>query len=189
MVATMKVYCDFAGAVNAPGTQQDADALGPPQIRFKYADNNTIDNADPIPIPPAGTNRSRWKHIYLQCSVAPDTQIDNMKVYTDAGGFGTGITVLVGDGTQTKTSISDAGYDLSDTADEVLTGHDTVSATTDMFTYTSGAPRTVSISEATNIIDAIGESTDYIVLSMEVINTASPGDLTDENLTYEYDEI
>jgi len=189
MVATLQVFCDFGGTVNTPGTQQNADALGPPQIRFKYADNNTIDNADPIPIPPSGTNRGRWKHIYLKCSVAPDTQIDNMKVYTDGAGFGTGITVLVGDGTQTKTSASSAGYDPSDVADEVLTGHDTITTTTDVFTYTSGAPRTVSISETSNIIDAINETTDYIVLSMEVINTASPGDLTDENLTYEYDEI
>lgn len=189
MVATIDVYTDFGGANDAPGTEQDTDGLGPPNIRFKYADNNTIDLNDPIPIPAAGTNRSRWKHIYMFCAVAPDTQIDNVKVYTDGGGFGTGITVNVGDGTQTKTDASSAGYEVSDTADEVLTGHADIAAVTDFFTFTSGSPRTVSISESGSVIDAVNETTDYIVLSMEVINTASPGDLADETITYEYDEI
>lgn len=189
MVATMDVFTDFAGANNAPGTLQDTDPLGPPNVRFKYADNNTIDLNDPIPIPSAGTNRSRWKHMYIRCAVAPDTQIDNMKIHSDGAGFGTGITVNVGDGTQVKNSGSSAGYEVSDVADEALTGHADIATVTDFFTFTVGSPRTISISEAGSIINLATETSDYVVLSMEVINTASPGNLTDETITYEYDEI
>lgn len=189
MVATLLVYTDFGGAVTAPGTKQNADALGPPQLRFKYADNNTIDTADPLPIPSSGTTRSRWKHIYLKVSVAPDTQINNMKVYTDTTGFGTGITVLSGNEAVVNTLAADTGYDPSDVADELLTGHVIIVTTTNFFTYSSGAPKTIGISEAGNILNAINEETDYLVLQMEVINTAAPGDLVNETITYEYDEI
>ena len=189
MVATLLVYTDFGGIVDAPATKQNADASGPPQLRFKYADNNTIDTADPLPIPPTGTTRSRWKHIYLKVSLPPDTQINNMKVYTDGVGFGTGITVLSGNETPINTLAGDGGYDPSDVADEVLTNHVDITATTNFFTYTSGSPKTISISEVGNILNAIDQETDYLVLQMEVINTASPGDLVNETITYEYDEI
>lgn len=190
MVAIVDVYTDFGGAVNAPGTKQDTDPLGPPNVRFKYADNNTIDLNDPIPIPAAGTNRGRWKHMYVKIGATPpDTQIDNIKIYTDGTGFGAGITVLNGDGVQANTLAADAGYDVSDVADEVITGHDTVAASTDFFTFTSGSPRSVGITEAGAILNAVNEESDYMVLSMEVINTASPGDLADETITWEYDEI
>ena len=43
MVATMSVYYDFGGTNDNPGTEQDIDALGPPRLRFKDADNATID--------------------------------------------------------------------------------------------------------------------------------------------------
>ncbi len=188
MVAVVDVYLDFGGTDNTPGTEQDTDGLGPPNIRFKRADDATIDANNPMPIPAAGINYSRWKQIYLYCATAPSTQIDNVKFYTDGGSFGTGITLYVGDGTQTKNSGSDAGYDVSD-ANEVITNHTDVAAKTDLFSYTSGSPRTISISESGNIINAIGETTDYLVLNMEVDNTASPGNLADETWTWQYDEI
>lgn len=188
MAAEFSVYLDTGGTDNNPGTSTDTDALGPPNIRFKQADNPTIDSNDPIPIPSSGTEYSRWKQIYLYCDTAPSTQVDNIKFYTDGSGFGTGITVKVGDGTQTKNSGSSAGYDVSD-ANEVITNHTDVATATDVFTYTSGSPRTVSISESGNVIDAVGETTDYLVLSMEVTSSASPGNLSDETFTFQYDEI
>lgn len=189
MVATIDVYTDFGGAVNAPGTKQDTDPLGPPNARFKDADNNTIDLLNPLTIPAAGNFRSRWKHFYMRVAVGPDTQIDNVKIYTDGTGFGTGITVFAGNETPTNTSASDAGYDVSDVSNEALTNHDSITAETDFFTFTSGSPKTVSISEAGGVLNAVGEETDYVVLQMQVANTASPGDLADETITYEYDEI
>lgn len=188
MPATVSIYYDFGGTDNSPGTEQDIDGLGPPTLRFKQADDATIDTASPMPIPAAGTNYSRWKQIYLFCDVAPDTQIDNVQIYTDGGGFGTGITVNVGDEFPTKNSGANTGYDVSD-ANEVMTNHTDITGSTDLFGYTSGSTLTGSISEAGGVIDLAGESSNYFVLQMEVINTASPGDLTNETITIAFDEI
>ncbi len=188
MAAVFNVRFDFGGTDNNPATEQDTDGLGPPNIRFKQADDATIDSNNPMPITAATTEYSRWKQVYMYCATAPSTQCDNFKLYTDGGGFGTGITVNVGDGVQVKSSTADTGYDVSD-ADAVMTTHTDVAAVTDLFSYTSGAPRTCTISEAGAIINAIGETTDYVVLQMAVIDTASPGNLTDETITFQYDEI
>ncbi len=188
MAAVFNVNFDFGGTDNTPGTEQNTDGLGPPNIRFKQEDDATIDAVDPMPIPAAGSEYSRWKQVYLYCATAPDTQVDNVKLYTDGGGFGTGITVNVGDGVQVKNSGADTGYDVSD-ANEIMTNHTDVAAVTDLFSYTSGAPRTCTISEAGTIINAIGETTDYVVLQMVVGSTASPGNLADETITFQYDEI
>jgi len=71
----------------------------------------------------------------------------------------------------------------------VLTTHDTISAITDFFTFTSGAPRTVTISEAGNIINATNEKCNYVVLQLEVTDTAVPGVQATETVTWLYDEI
>ena len=189
MAAVFDVFYDFAGTDNTPGTEQDTDALGPPNIRFKQADDATIDNQNPIPIPTAGTEFSRWKQIYLKCATAPDTQVDNIKFYTDGAGFGTGITLNVADQFPVKNSGADTGYDVSD-ADAVMTTHTDITSSTDAFTFTSGSPLSgPTISEAGSIINAIGETTNYLVLQAEVISTASPGNKPDETLTFQYDEI
>ena len=189
MAADLSVYFDFGGTDNNPATEQDTDGLGPPNIRFKQADNATIDTNNPIPIPAAGSEYSRWKQLYLYCDTAPSTQVDNIKFYTDGTGFGTGITMNVGDQFPVKNSGSNAGYDVSD-ADEIMTNHTDITSMTDAFTYTSGAPLSgPTISEAGAIIDGIGETTNYLVLNMAVGSTASPGDLANETLTLQYDEI
>jgi len=190
MVAAFNVNIDIAGADNAPGTEVNTDPLGAPNIRFKYADDQNIDVNDPIPIPTAGTNRSRWKSTYLVCTTAPDTQVDNVKVYTDTGDFGTGITVQVGDQFPLKSDVVNTGYDVSDTADEAVTGHTDITTQSDLFSFSVGSPMNgPSISEAGSIINAINETTNYFVMGMDVISTASPGDKTDETITIQYDEI
>ena len=70
-----------------------------------------------------------------------------------------------------------------------MTTHANITAKTDAFSFTSGSPKTVTISEAGNIIDASGETTNYVVGQMDVADTASPGDLADETWTFQYDEI
>lgn len=193
MPAVFNVYYDFGGSDGDGnvGTEQNTDGLGPPNIRFKRADNATIDSANPIPVPASGTNYSRWKQIYLYCATAPSTQVDNIRFYTDGSGFGTGITVKVGLQFPTKNSGSDAGYYVSDTDDEeMVAGHGGLTSSGDVFGYTSGSPLSgPSISEAGNIINAIGETTNYLVLQMEVASTASSGNLVDETFTFQYDEV
>ena len=171
MAADMSVYFDFGGSDTAPGTEQDTDALGPPRMRFKTADDATIDLVNPIPIPAAGTKYSYWKQIYLYATGAPATQVDNVKFY------------------------SDAGYEIAtgtpgDTGDEMVAAHASLTGSTEVFgNYTSGAPKDVTISESGQIIVDIGDTSDYVILQMEVISTASPGTLSSETLTFRYDEI
>ena len=191
MVATVAVFVETGP--NATPVPTDTSALGPPNIRFKTADDSVIDANNPIPIPTSGTNRSFWKSIFLQATGGTFTQIDNVKFFTDGTGFPTGITVFVGDETPTKNSGSTAGYDQATgtvgTNGNELTTHSFITAKTDAFSFTSGSPKTVTISEAGAIINASGETTNYVVAQMDVADTASPGDLADETWTFQYDEI
>ena len=193
MVAVFNIFVDFAGSVNSPGSQVNVDSYGPPSVRLKTNDNATIDSVDVIPIPSSGTNYSYWKHIYMKCATAPSTKVDNVKFYTDGGNFGTGFTLKVGTETPTKTHSSSAGYDPATgtpgTTGDVITDHDSVTGSADAFSFTSASPKTLSISETSSQIDAINETTDYLVFQLEVIQTASPGDLADETMTIKYDEI
>ena len=194
MAAVMDVYFDFGGSDTSPGSEQDTDALGPPRMRFKTNDNATIDLVDPVPIPAAGTKYSYWKQIYLLCGTAPATQVDNIKFYTDGGGFGAGIAVKVGDETPNKTNASSSGYEIAtgtpgDTGDEMVAAHAGLTGSTDVFSYTSGSPKSVTIGESGNIINLANETSAYIILQMEVTNSASPGTLSSETFTWRYDEI
>lgn len=190
MVAAFNVNFDFGGTDNAPGTEQDITGLGPAELRFKQADDATIDSNDPMPIPTSGTEFSRWKQIYLVCTTAPDTQVDNVRFFTDGSNFGTGITVRAGDQFPLKADLVNTGYDVSD-ANAVMTTHTDITSSTEVFAnFTAGSPLAgPTISEAGAIIDAINETTNYLVLQMEVISTASPGNLADETFTFRYDEI
>jgi hypothetical protein len=194
VTATLQEKLDTGGSDGNPANQDVIDALGPPRIKFKTADNKTIDNVNPIPKPAAGTNYSFWKSIYLRCSVAPSSQCDNFKYYTDGGGFGTGIALKIGTQHPVKTSISNAGYEVAtgtigETGNEMVAGHAGLSASSDLFGYTSAAPKSVTCGEAGNIINAIGETTNYILLQAEVINTASAGTPSNETFTWKWDEI
>jgi len=192
MTATVAVFVETG--LNATPVPQDTTGLGPPNIRFKTADDSLIDANNPIPIPAGSPNLSFWKHIFLQ-AISPGTftQIDNVQFYTDGTGFGTGITVNIGNETPTKNSGSTAGYDQATgtvgTTGNELTTHTNIFGKVDAFGFTSGTPKPVTISESGAIIDAIGETTNYIVCQMDVANTASPGDLADETWTFQYDEI
>ena len=68
--------------------------------------------------------------------------------------------------------------------------HGNISTKTNVFTFTSGTPKNISISESDNMIDSVGESTDYIVAQMEVASTVSlKGDLTDKTWYFIFDEL
>lgn len=190
MVATMNVFVDVGGSNNNPGTEQNTESLGPPNIRLKRADNATIDLLNPCIILSSGTSLSRWKSMYLQAIVAPDTQINNVQLYTAGTGFGTGITLNVGEQFPEKNSASDIGYEVADTDDEsMVTNYVGITSEVDLFSKIVSSTLPVTISESGNIINAIGDTTNYVVLQLSVADTASPGDLTNATITWEYDEI
>ena len=68
--------------------------------------------------------------------------------------------------------------------------HDFISDKDDAFVdFTPSTPKTVTISEQDSEINAIGETSNYIVAQMDVDSTAGPGDLDNEIWTFQYDEI
>lgn len=196
MVATVSVYVDTGGSNGSPGTSTDIDALGAPNLQFRTDDTSTVDNAKPIVIPTSGTNYSFTKSCYLYCDVAPSVQIDNVQIYTDgSSSLGTGVSVKIGDQLPTKNSASSSGYKVAlgtvGTTGTIMTTVYTsvITASTNFFSFTSASTKALSISESGSVINAIGETTNYFVLQMEVATTASPGNTANETATIQYDEI
>lgn len=193
MAATLQEVFDNGGTDANPGSETVVDALGPPRLKMKTADNPTIDNVNPIPKPAAGLNYSFWKQVYLQCSVAPSGVCDNFRWYTDGSGFGTGIALKVGLQFPVKTSVSDAGYEVAtgtigETGDEMVAAHASLSSSGDAFGKVVGTPLEVSCGEAGNAIDDVGETTNYVVLQAEVGPTAAAGTPSNETITWKWDE-
>jgi len=194
MVATVSIYLDTGGTDNTPANEDDIDGLSPVQLRFKLADNKTIDTANKLVIPAAGTNYSFWKQVYLLCDAPDGNSLDNLKTYSDdTNNFGTGVDVQIALQFPEKNLAAQPGYDVaagSGDSGEELTTHTDVTGKASIFDYSSGSPLTgPTISEAGNVIDAANETSNYIVLQMDVASTASPGELpVDEQFTIQYDE-
>jgi hypothetical protein len=188
--ATFSVYFDWGGSDGTPGTSTDIDALGPPTLKFKNADDATIDTNNKLTIPASTTIYSYWKSIYLKCDANADTHtINNVKIYSDgSNSLGTGVDLNVGLQFPTHNSGATTGYEIANNANELVAEHGGITTKATIFNYNSGAGLTVSISESGNIINAANETTNYVILQMDVASTASPGATTTETGTWSYDE-
>lgn len=139
-------------------------------IRFKTADNATVDLVAPITKPGAGTNYSYEKWLRLNVSGGTYTQITNVKWYSDgSNGMGTGI------GLYAKAVASFATPALA----TATTGY------ADFFTYTSGSPLSLGAGPFTST----GEKGDHAVMMCTVASTASGGLTPTEVGTLSWDEI
>jgi hypothetical protein len=145
-------------------------------VRFKKADNATVDNNDPIPIPDSGNAYSFTKMLRAYMAEPPDTQVENFRWYTDGNnGFGTGVSV----------NVKNAGATWAANVDTEMTGG------SDLFGYTEGVPLD---GDGTDVgpfgsAEAYSYIGDLIRMQMVVAATASPGNLPAETLTLAYDEI
>lgn len=155
-------------------------------VRFKLADNNVQDDNDPSITPIAGVNYSRWKVLVLYASVAPDTGINNIKLYTDGNLPWAGCTLSIGYitgpiyGTDTYRQATQTG----NSGDEMVANYAELSGSTDMFSFTSDSPAAIpgSIGAAT------GEISDYIVLQLTLTTSVLGGTQAAETLTWRFDE-
>ena len=147
-------------------------------------------STNPINVPlDASTEYSRWKSLALKCIVPPDNQIDNVLFYTDGfNGLGAGIDVKIPTGTFVKNSGVNTGYQVSDTANETLVSRSDVTAVTSIFTHNAASPVTIGVSETGSIIDTAGQYTNYVIMQMEVVTAAIPGETPEETATIQYDE-
>lgn len=162
MVATVQI-----GEKNGAGATFTDKTSG--TVRFKTADDATVDENARITIPPSGNAYSYEKWLRLKCTVAPDVDIQNGEFYTDgANGLGTGVTLHAKAVTSYATPALGTG----------------VAGYADAFSYNSGAPLDLGIGTVTGT----GEFGDHTVLLMQVASTATQGTTPSETLTWEYDE-
>jgi hypothetical protein len=140
-------------------------------VRFKSADETSVDSNNRLQIPGAGEDWSYTKQLRANITVAPSVDCTNLRAYTDGSNdFGTGVNVDY-DTQQTWQTQTDA--DISGT---------------DLFTKTSGAAIDMDQTNDTDGKTDTGNYGDHLRLQMGVTNTASPGALTPETLTFAYDE-
>lgn len=138
-------------------------------VRFKNADNASVDLVNPMVKPSSGSDWSFEK--WLRASMAGTyTQITNLVAYLDgSNNLGTGINLWGRIVTAYATPVEPSAS----------------TGLTNAFGYTSSSPATLAAGPLTGT----GEKGDHLVLTLEVTSTA-PGGLTPtETLTFAWDEI
>lgn len=139
-------------------------------VRFKNADNSTVDLLNPMVKPGAGSDWSFEKWLRMNVTGGTYTQITNVKVYSDgSSGLGTGINVWA-------KAVASYATPAEGTAS---TGY------ANLFTYTSGA----ALSLGAGPFTSTGEKGDHAVLLCEVTSAAAGGLTPSETLTLAWDEI
>jgi len=139
-------------------------------IRFKNADDATVDLNNPLVKPPSGSEWSWEKWLRFKVTGGTYSQITNLKAYLDgANSFGTGVNLWFKAVTAFATpaeGTSSSGY-------------------SNAFSYTSGAPLSLGAGPFTST----GEKGDHLVALMEILSTVAGGLLGAETLTFAWDEI
>jgi hypothetical protein len=151
----------------APGTNTDKTSG---TVRFKNADNSTVDLVNPMVKPGSGSDFSFEKWLRMNVTGGTYSQITNVKLYSDgANGLGTGVNIWA-------KAVTSYATPAEATA---TTGY------TNLFSYTSGAALTLGAGPYTST----GEKADHAVLMAEVTSSASGGLTSTETITMAWDEI
>lgn len=147
-------------------------------LRYSSADESAGSGTTyPLVKPSSGTNYSYIKTVALTVSSGPAGSITNIKFYTDGGGFGTGVTVKGG-----ITNTYAQGTGTAGTSGDLNATYYT--SGTDLFTYTSGSPLSVT----SNATTGTGRYSYYVVSQMALSTSVSAGTLTAETFTFKWDE-
>jgi hypothetical protein len=144
-------------------------------LRFNTDDTINPGTTNPLQKPTGADNRSFWKTVFLNADTTPANFINNVKIYCDGTIGWTGCTLYIG---------STGSYTQA-TGTTGLTGTDSSVATANIQNYTSGSPKSLT-GEILN--PSTGKISDYVVMQVDVANTATVGSLTPETITFQYDE-
>ena len=145
-------------------------------VRFKNANNSTVDSNDPLVVPSDATVYSYPKQLRAYMEAAPSVQISNMRWYSDgASSWGTSVGV----------GVKNIGITYATQATAAIEG------TADFFGKTSAAPLDGDTTDAGPFVPADDDSYigDLILLQMWLTPSASQGSLDAESITLAYDEI
>ena len=184
MAATVNIY-ELNGA--APGTPTSKTSG---TIRFKNADNATVDLVNPLVVPTTNREYSYEKYLRLRVDDAGGfTQISDLQAYSDAAnGFGAWVKCWYAlTGSYEAPEIPTETVDPPQSRAVGSPQEDMA----DFFGLTSGSPANMDAINAGPFTDGspaecIG---DFLVLVMEVETTASAGTTPSETLTFAYSEI
>lgn len=154
-------------------------------VRFKDADNATVDLNNSLIVPTSGQEYSFRKVLRLHISGGTFTQVSNPQVYTDGSlGWGTGVKAWYAlTGTYTQPAVPTESNDPPQ-----FPG---ATPMADLFGLVIGSRGDLDAINAgpfdsTGLPKDIG---DYLNLVAEVETTASQGLRSAETLTFSYDEI
>jgi hypothetical protein len=139
-------------------------------VRFKNADNATVDAVNRLVVPTGATSEFSYeKWLGLNVTAAPSTDIQNVGMYMDgANGFGTLVFLWA----------RAAGAFTAPVEPSATTGF------LDAFAYTAAGFLTMF----TGTFAGTGILTGFAVLAMEVRQGAAQGTTPGETLTVSYDE-
>ncbi len=159
-------------------------------VRFKNANNTTVDLINPLVIPGSGQEYSYEKWLRLRITDEGGfSQIDNLQVYADGNNdFGTGVLAWYA---ITGTFVVPVVPDESADPPQSPAAGSPVEDMADLFGLTSGSRGDLDAINTGPFTDGspaehIG---DFIVIVMEVNSTAGAGVTPSEVLTFSYDEI
>ena len=144
--------------------------------------HSTAGTSNPIKKPTSGSNYSYWVSTRLRAGTAPTGTIDNIRWFSDGtNNFGTGITCL---GNAASSYIQATGTP-GETGTQLTTGNHSglTSAPQDVFSYTSGSPKSL-----TGSTTSTGDFGEYFVYQIAVSTAAGPGATSSETFSFRYDE-
>jgi hypothetical protein len=158
-------------------------------VRFKSADNATVDTNNPLSIPASGQTYSYEKWLRLAITGTPPSQrINNLKFYTDgSNGYdsGSGFVKLWG---EVAASGAFRSAEAAVAANSIPLGGSGSLTMTNAFTYTANGA--LSLSSAAETFSGSGVDIGlFVVAVMEIEPSATQGTLTAETGTFSYDEI
>lgn len=159
-----------------PGNEYDTSRN--PAFQAANAVGSPATNPIPVPQPgdPAVYSFEVW--LFLECSAAPDNQVANFKIYgpserPDEAGAGA-LEIYIGTTATFATP--------TDSASSVAT------ARADTNHYSPGTALSIGVVPVDNIIDTVGERTDYIVQQLQVSPGAAFGNMETQSFIVEYEE-
>lgn len=137
-------------------------------LRYKNANNNTDDANDPLVRPASGTEYSFEKALRINISVAPTTNVTNLRVLHSRNPIATGVSIYYG---FTDTYAQPAsGASVSSTATTELTNSEV--------TWTGASAKTDT-----------GQWGQFLYLQARVTSSASGGEVASWETIARYDEI
>jgi hypothetical protein len=167
MAATMSIQELNGASTGTPNTVTN--------VRFCTDDDYNPGTSYPMVKPAADSNYSYKKTIYLNADTSPSSIINNVKIYSDGSLAWTGVTV----GVKASTTYAQA------TGTQGTTGA-TLADTTDLFTYTSTTPLSLTGSISN---PSTGKVSQIVELQAVVSTSAVAGALATETITFQYDEV